>query len=376
MESFVSGAVVGASRSRFRRARSWTAIFLGLSAEFAAAQDVVTQPRVAATPPENPSLITPRPDIVVRQGQVSAGMTGKLVLARETDFSRNLHSTWSGALSFDSPGEWNRSGDVGVHKGFLLWTLRDRRGFQAGIGLVGDPASTTVHGNLEVPLPASIALDAHAQSRCARGPEGGVRIDHATVGLRRHVTRSLIVHPRMYVYEVHAHDDIRWIGTTMQVEYLGAELALNSEGARGSRVTTRKSWQRGTLRWTLGGHLERHPIRADRSLWECAVSTKLWSVSVYPGDTQRGVLVRGGAIQIGFSQRPRASQTVLGFKNVSLSMLACQDGKREFGLGFVYGGLLRGVAQTATGWQWRPAHHRSAADDPRVRWPGLATLAD
>ena len=346
------------------------------AAQFAAAQEIVTQPRAFPTAPQDPPLVTSRPDVAVRQGQLSAGMAGKLVVARENDLSQTLHSSLSGTLSLDSPGEWNRRGDVGVRKGFLLWTLRDRSGFHGAIGVVGDPTSTTVHGNLAVPLPASIGLDAHGQSRWSRAPDAGVRVDHVNLGLRRQLTRSLTVHPRVYIYDVRARDEIRWIGTTMRIEYLGAELVFNSEGTRGSRVTTRKTWQRGTWRWTLGGHVERHPIRADRSLWECAVTGRRFGIGFYPGDTQNGVLMCAGPVQVGFCQRPRAQQTVLGFKNVSLSMLAHQDGRREFAVGFVYGGLLRGVAQTTSGWQWQPVHHRSAIDDPRLRWPGLATLGD
>ena len=303
-------------------------------------------------------------------------MTGKFVLARETDLSKNLHSTLSGAMALDSPGEWSRSGDVGVRKGFLLWTLRDRSGCRGAIGLVGDPSSTMLHGNFEVPLPAAISLDAHGQSRWSRTPEGRVRVDHANLGLRRQLARSLIVHPQLYIYDVSARDDSRWVGSTMRIESRGAELALNHEGARGSRATTRKTWQRGNVRWTLGGHLERHPTRADRSLWEFALSRRQLGIDFYPGDTQRGILLHVGAIQIGFSQRPRAHQAVFGFKNLSLSMLAHEDGRREFGFGFVYGGLLRGVSQTIAGWQWQPAFHRNAVDDPRLRWPGLATLAN
>ncbi len=372
----MSSGVVGASRSRFHLARSWIAIALGLAAPLAAAQDVVTRPRTPSPTPQDPPLVTPRPDFVVREGHISAGMTGKLVLTREMDFSKNLHSSLSGAMALDSPGEWNRAGDVGVRKGFLLWTLRDRSGCQGVIGVIGDPSSSTIHGTLEAPLPAAIRLEAHGQSRWSRTQEGDVRVDHASLGLRRQLARALVVQPRVSLYDVRARDAAGWMGSHLRIEYRGAELALNHEGVRGSSATTRKTWHRGDLQWTLGGQIERHPGRADRSLLECAVTRERLGIRLYPGDAQRGILLHAGAISVGFGQRPQANFTVIGFKNVSMSMQAHEDGRREVGFGFVYGGLLRGVSQTSAGWQWRPAYHHSAIEDPRLRWPGLATLAN
>lgn len=358
------------------RRRIWVALILAFAAPIAGAQEVVTRPIPPVATPQVPPLVTPDPDFVLREGSISAGLIGKFTLARETDLSPNLHSTLSGSMALDAPGEWVRTRDLGVRKGFLLWALRDHRGRRGAIGLIGDPTTTTIHADLQTPLPAALSLQAHAQSRGSRSPEGGIRVNHANLGLRRQFTKSLIVNPRVYLYDVRARKDLRWCGGDLRIEYCGAEFTLNHEGARGNRAITRKTWQRGRMRWTLGGHLERHPVRPDRQLWECGVNRGRLGIGVFPGNTQRGFLLRAGSVQVGFCERARARQTVLGFKNVSLSVLTWEDGRREFGFGFVYGGLLRNVSQTNTGWQWHPASHRSAVEDSRLRWPGLATLAN
>ncbi len=345
----------------------------------ACAQDMASNPRASpvtprGAPPEEPPILTAHPDVAVREGGISLGTAGKLIVAQRVGISRHLHSTLDGAVALESPGEMHRHAEPRLRKGFVRWELRSQRGYRGEIGLQGDPASRTLHGGLEAPLPLAVHFNAFGQTHWTRGDRGGARIDYGNVGLYRRLSERLVVQPGLYVVDVHAQNDVRWIGANLRVECRGVEFFMNNEGARGRRFSTRKTWQLGKTCFTLGGQLQQRPMQANQRLFECGVIHERVGFRAYPGDDQGAILLLLGPLQIGFSQRPALRQAVFGVGDFSLSVVERENGVREVGFGFVFGGFLRRLLRTPGGWRLQQPLPRSAIDEPHLRWPGLASL--
>lgn len=364
-----------------RKARSsgarWlvpTGFVLALLVRTGFAQEVTTAPsgRPQSTPHPNPP-VTARPDFVVHQGTLSAGTTGKLVVSHEARLAHGVHSRLQGFMALATPGDAHRNADLGIRHGTMLWTLGGA-GTRGEIGLAGDPTSKTLHCTLAAPLPAAISLQAFGQSRWTRTPQGGEVVEHASVSVRRPVAAGIVVQPGFYVFDVRANQDSRWFGKNLRVELRGAEFFLNDEGDRGRRASARKVWQRGARRLTLGGEVAQHRTQPDRGLLELGVAAGGLGVDFYPGRARRALLLHAGAMHFGVGQRDRAKQVVAGFQGVTLSLTSNPNGTTDVGVGFVWRGIARRATHATAGWQWQAPLPEAALEDPRLRWPGLATL--
>jgi hypothetical protein len=261
-----------------------------------------------------------------------------------------------------------------MRQGFVRWAVATTGGCRGEVGVQGSPSSGTVHARVAAPLPASVSLDAYGQTRWARSALGQERVDSGSLGLRRQVLPGLSVQPGIYLVDVRSRNDMHWMGASLRVEYRGAELIAHHEGDRGSAISSRKRWSRGGSCVTLGAQLIRHPIRPDRGLVELGVLYRGLGFSLYPGDEQRAVLFFAGPLQIGAGSRRGLHQAVLGFRDLSLSLQRLQNGATEVGFGFVFRGQVRAATRTARGWSWKETLPKSALADPRIRWPGLASL--
>jgi hypothetical protein len=149
-----------------------------------------------------------------------------------------------------------------------------------------------------------------------------------------------VVQPGFYVFDVRARDDSRWFGKNLRVELRGAEFFVNDEGERGRRASARKTWRRGTRRFTLGGEVAMQPAQPDRGLLELGVAAGGLGFDFYPGHARRALLVHAGALHFGF----------------------------------VWRGIARGATHATAKWQVLAPLPQAALEDPRQRWPGLATL--
>ena len=361
-------------KPRSSLARRLVSTALALVARTAIAQEVTTAPngRPGSTPPSNPPVLV-RPDVVVHQGTLSAGTTGKLVVSHEARLAHGVHSSLQGFMALATPSDAQRDADLGIRRGSMLWSLRGP-GTHGEIGLAGDPISKTLHCTLAAPLPAAISLQAFGQSRWTRTPQGGEHVEHASVSVRRPIAAGIVVQPGFYVFDVRAHDESRWFGKNLRVELRGAEFFLNDEGDRGRRASARKVWRRGARRLTLGGEVAQHDTQPDRGLLELGVAAGGFGVDFYPGRGRGALLLHAGAIHFGVGQRDRAKQVVAGFQGLTLSLTTQPNGTTDVGVGFVWRGIARGATRAISGWQWQAPLPRAALEDPRLRWPGLATL--
>jgi hypothetical protein len=337
----------------------------------AGAQDLSTALTTHSRGLETPPILVASPDAAVHDGAISIGTAGKLVLEQKSDVSDQLHTTLNGSVAFQSLGT-PMSVEPSIRKGSLRWALSGGT-LRTELGLARDPLSQTVHALFESTLPSNVVVDLFGQSRWQRTAWGDERVTFSRCSLRRQLTPHLLLQPTVYQVRVQNRSDIRWIGTTLRVVYRGGELVATHEGVRGWASTARKSWQLGGSRWTLGSEM-RHRPRADRAVWEIGWAHGGVGVSLYPGRGQRGVLLAVGPIQLGWGQGPKQRQTVLGFKSMSLSYLQRDGAAGEIGVGFAFGGWLRRVSHSPAGWLWQPPITTSAANDPRLRWPGIASL--
>ena len=347
---------------------------LALLARTAVAQEVTTAPNsrpVSSPRPSSP--VTVRPDVVVHQGTLSAGTTGKLLVSHEARLARGVHSSLQGFMALANPSDAYRDSDLWFRRGSMLWMLHTA-GTHGEVGLAGDPNSKTLHCTLSAPLPAAISLQAFGQSRWTRTPQGGELVEHASVSLRRPLAAGIVVQPGFYVFDGSAQNDARWFGKNLRIELRGAELFLNDEGDRGRRASARKVWRHGTRRLTLGGEIAQHDTQPDRALLELGVAAGGLGMDFYPGHARRALLLHAGALHFGVGQRDRAKQVVVGYENMTLSLTWHPNGTTDVGVGFVWRGIACGATRAITGWQVQTPLPKAALEDPRLRWPGLAAL--
>ena len=321
-----------------------------------------------------PPLFLARPDVASRNGSFSVGTGGKVVVTHQADLSPHLHSSLDGALAFESLGDLPRAGGRDIRAGSMRWALVGKGGTRGEVGLVGDPASKMVRGSLEAPIPGGSVFNAYGTSRWTDTDWGRERVHYANVGLRTRVGPALSVQPEVHVIDAHAGSDVRWFGSNLRIECRGVEFLANHEGHFGNRLSTRKTWGVENTHWTLGGQLKQVPTLADARLLELGAAHGGIGGNLYWGTDQLAILLRVGALQLGFSQRLGLRQGVFGCKDWSVSIQRSEDGATEVGFGFVFRDSLRRTTRAAGGWRSLEPLPKSAGREPHVRWPGFGSV--
>jgi len=321
-----------------------------------------------------PPLFVARPDAAARQGSVSVGTAGKLIVTHQADLSRRVRSTLDGSMGFEAPGGLLRDGESGIRNGSIRWAVSGGGGTHGEVSVLGDPASRIVRGNLEAPLSGGSTLTAFGTSRWTNTAWGRERVHYGSVGLRTRIGSALFVQPDFHVVDIRSQCGVRLFGTHWGIGYRGLDISASQERKFGSQVSARKTWGVANNHLTLGAQVKQVPERADGRLLELGVGHAGLGGSLYWGTQQLAVLLQSGPVQVGFSQRPGLVQSVFGFKDWSLSLLQPENGPTQVGLGFVFGQFMRRVSCAAGAWQWQEPVPKAPGYEPHLRWPGFASM--
>jgi hypothetical protein len=219
-----------------------------------------------------PPLFVARPDAAARQGSVSVGTAGRLTVTHQTDLSRRVRSTLDGSLGFESPGDRPRDGESGIRNGSFRWALSGGDGYHGEVGVIGDPASKTVRGSLEAPLPGASTLTAFGTTRWTNTTWGRERVQYGNVGLRTRLGSALFVQPDLHMLDIRTRANTRLLGARVRIEYRGAEFTANQERGFGRQMSARKTWGMQSSRLTLGAQVKQAPTQADGRLLELGVA--------------------------------------------------------------------------------------------------------
>src|SRR5262245_793389 len=219
----------------------------------------------------SPPLFVARADAAGRQGWVSGGTGGRLMVTQPADLARRVRSTLDGSVGFEAPGGLIRETESSIRNGSIRWAVSSGGGYHGEVSVLGDPASRIVRGNLEAPLSGGSTLTAFGTTRWANTAWGRERVHYGNVGLRTRIGSALFVQPDFHVLDVRSQSGVRLFGTHWAIGYRGLGISASHEQRFGSQVSARKIWGVARAQVTLRAQVKRVPEGADGRLLELGI---------------------------------------------------------------------------------------------------------